>query len=63
MIFIILGGLVFKDMAPFRGSFISRLTFCADPPIILNCRHAKTKRSWDLKFAEFLSFNDIYKYT
>ena len=27
---------------------------------ISNCRHAKTKRSRDLKFAEFLSFNNIY---
>ena len=43
-------------MAPFRGSFILRLTFCTDPPpYILNCRHAKTKRSWDLNS---LSFRD-----
>ena len=26
-------GFSFKDTAPFRGSFISRLTFCTDPPI------------------------------
>ena len=43
MIFIVLEGLVFKDMAPFRGSFISWPTFCTDPPYILNCRHAKNE--------------------
>ena len=62
MIFIVLGGLVLK-MWPLLGVFHFATHFLRRPPYISNCRHAKTKRSWDLKFAEFLSFNDNYKYT
>ena len=60
MIFIVLGGL---KIWPLLGVFHFVTHFLRWPPYILNCRQAKTKRSWDLTSAEFLSFNDIYKYT
>ena len=63
MIFIVLGGLVLKIWPLLRGLSFRDSLFVPTPPYISNCHHAKTKQSWDLKFAEFLSFNDIYKYT
>ena len=63
MIFIVLGGLVLKIRPLLGGLSFRDSIFAPTSPYISNCRHVKTKRSWDLKFAEFLSFNDIYKYT
>ena len=63
MIFIVLGGLVLMIWPLLGGLSFRDSLFAPTPPHISNCRHAKTKWSWDLKFAEFLRLNDIYKYT